>query len=75
MTAPARLISISLIGILLRKNRPAAPTPGRFACFIFDEYPLGMVKNMFSVQAGWAFLPRANFLKALAEMLTGPAQA
>ena len=70
MTAPARLI-----GILLPKNRPAAPTPGRFACFIFDEYPLGMVKNMFSFQAGWAFLDSENFFKALAEMLTGPVQA
>jgi hypothetical protein len=34
-----------------------------------------MVKNMFSVQAGWAFLRRKNFQKALAEMLTGPVQA
>jgi hypothetical protein len=34
-----------------------------------------MVKNMFSVQAGWAFLDSENFLKALAEMLTGPVQA
>ncbi len=58
-----------------RKNSPDAPTPGRFACFIFDEYPLGMVKNMFSFRAGWAFLDSENFFKALAEMLTGPVQA
>jgi len=57
-------------------EKPAgAPTPGRFACFIFDEYPLGMVKNMFSVRAGWAFLELENFFKALAEMLTGPVLA
>jgi hypothetical protein len=57
------------------KNPRDAPTPGRFTCFIFDEYPLGMVKNRFSFRAGWAFLELENFFKALAEMLTGPVQA
>jgi hypothetical protein len=57
-----------------KKPNPA-PTPGRFVCFIFDEYPLSMVKNMFSFRAGWAFLEPENFFKALAEMLTGPVQA